>query len=160
MEIQFCSYCGGSLKSSPDWPKICLACQREHYRNPAPVAVVVVPVDKGVLTVRRDNPPGKGKLALPGGFINWGESWQDAAAREVFEEVGIRISPEEVELLHVETVPEGAMLLFCQARPRLSGDLIYSLQESEVSEVVVLDAPAELAFGTHTAILAQYFKRR
>jgi 8-oxo-dGTP pyrophosphatase MutT (NUDIX family) len=39
--------------------------------------------------VRRAIPPARDTLALPGGFIDYGESWQNAAARELREETGI-----------------------------------------------------------------------
>ena len=54
------------------------------WRNPAPVSVLVVPANDGVLVIRRNIPP-VGKLALPGGFIDLGETWQQAGAREAHE---------------------------------------------------------------------------
>src|SRR6476659_9743246 len=50
------------------------------WANPLPVSVVLVPVDGGLLLVRRAIPP-VGQLALPGGYINLGESWEEAGAR-------------------------------------------------------------------------------
>jgi ADP-ribose pyrophosphatase YjhB (NUDIX family) len=62
------------------------------YRNPIPVVVLAVPVeDLGVLMVRRVKPPAG--LALPSGYIEHGELWPDAAARELAEETGIRVGP-------------------------------------------------------------------
>ncbi|MFA5956743.1 NUDIX domain-containing protein [Hyphomicrobium sp.] len=50
---------------------------------------VVVDPDRGVLMVRRKNPPFKGELALPGGFVEIGETVEGAARRELMEETGI-----------------------------------------------------------------------
>lgn len=50
-----------------------------------------------VLLVRRKGALGKGLIALPGGFLNQGETTQDGALRELKEETGIKISKEELE---------------------------------------------------------------
>jgi 8-oxo-dGTP diphosphatase len=50
---------------------------------------VVVDRDRGVLMVRRKNPPYKGCLALPGGFVEIGETVEQAARRELAEETGM-----------------------------------------------------------------------
>jgi 8-oxo-dGTP pyrophosphatase MutT (NUDIX family) len=121
--------------------------------------VVLMPVDAGVLAVRRSLPPGLGQLALPGGFIDWGESWQQAAVRELREETGLIAEVNELQLLHIETIA-GIMLMFCQTQPRRWQDLHFQLDPAEVSEVVQLDQPCELAFPTHTQVLADYFRQR
>ena len=65
----------------------------QHLRapHPRPAVGAVVFKDEKVLLVRRANPPSKGKWAIPGGKIRWGETLQEAAQREVLEETGITI---------------------------------------------------------------------
>ena len=155
--MKYCSQCAVEMQEQPGWPKKCPACAHEYYKNPAPVAVVVVPVDGGVLSVRRAIPPQIGHLALPGGFVNWGESWQQAACREVFEETKLVILPEELTLLELISVPEGNLLIFCRAQPRTKDQVELSFVNEEVSEMVVLYGPQELAFPTHTKMLGQAF---
>lgn len=158
MEVKFCSYCGGPHADLSSWPRRCGSCGSEHWRNPVPVSVVLIPLlPEGVLTVRRALPPGLGKLALPGGFVDWGESWQGAAVREVFEETGLSLEPSELELLRIETVGD-VMLMFARARARALADLRFTLDPQEVSEVVVVTQPCELAFPTHTEVLAAFFE--
>ena len=61
---------------------------------PAPRVAVgaVVFRNKRVLLVRRGKAPARGQWAIPGGSVNLGESLQQAAQREVYEETGIRIA--------------------------------------------------------------------
>lgn len=59
------------------------------YRNPFPTADIVVVRQGKVLLIRRRNPP-EG-WALPGGFIDYGESAEAAAARELKEETGLDV---------------------------------------------------------------------
>lgn len=77
----FYSFCGARLPAEADWLHRCPACGNTTYRNPLPVAVVLVPVeDGGLLLVRRAIEPRTGKLALPDGYVNFGETWQEAEA--------------------------------------------------------------------------------
>src|SRR5258708_35774315 len=61
-----------------------------EYQNPAVTADSIVFDPAGrVLLIRRKHPPFQGQHALPGGFLNYGESAEKAAARELFEETGL-----------------------------------------------------------------------
>ncbi len=60
------------------------------YRNPVPTVDVIVHVQgRGVLLIERNNPPLG--WALPGGFVDYGETVEHAAVREAFEETGLRV---------------------------------------------------------------------
>jgi ADP-ribose pyrophosphatase YjhB (NUDIX family) len=129
--------------------------------NPLPVAVILLPVDDGVLLVRRNIEPQIGQLALPGGYMNLGETWQQAGARELFEETGIIIRPAEVREFCVKSAPGGTTLLvFGIASAVRVQDLPEFVSNDETQEVCVITAPQELAFSTHTEALHEFFASR
>src|SRR3569623_539912 len=87
---------------------------------PIPIAVVLVPIGGGLLVIRRAIQPGHGKLALPGGFIEAHETWQQGAAREVREETGITIEPASLEpfwYTSTEPTPDSVLLFAVSALP-------------------------------------------
>jgi 8-oxo-dGTP diphosphatase len=60
------------------------------HRQPALAADCVVFDPQGrLLLIRRKNPPFQGQYALPGGFVDYGETTENAAARELAEETGL-----------------------------------------------------------------------
>ncbi|MFH0959268.1 MAG: NUDIX hydrolase [Pseudomonadota bacterium] len=71
------------------------------FRNPLPTVDIIIKVEGGVVLVRRKNPPYG--WALPGGFIDYGESAEDAAIREAKEETSLEIS--DPKLLSVYSAP-------------------------------------------------------
>ena len=93
------------------------------WANPIPVSVVLVQVTEGdrtgLLVVRRAIPPGVGKLALVGGFVEETETWQAGGAREVREETGAIIDAATlVPLWFTSTEPRpNRVLLFSVAPP-------------------------------------------
>lgn len=66
----------------------------ETFRNPVPTADVIVEMPGGgIVLIRRKNPPHG--WALPGGFVDYGESLESCAVREAKEEIGL-----DVEIVH------------------------------------------------------------
>lgn len=129
------------------------------YRNPLPVSVVLLPVADGLLVVRRAIEPARGQLALPGGFIEIPESWQEAGARELFEETGIRIDPQSLKLFDVHSAPDGTLLVFGLA-PRHEQPLPSFEPGAESSERLVIYQAQPLAFSLHTRVVRDYFQGR
>jgi 8-oxo-dGTP diphosphatase len=76
----------------------------KEYRNPIPTVDVIIPRGREILMVRRKKDPFKGRLALPGGFIDWGEPAEKAAVREAKEETSLVVEP--VDILGVYSDPK------------------------------------------------------
>lgn len=159
-----CCYCGYPFPNGLSWPRTCSACGAVSYANPIPipipipVAVVVQPVDDGVLCIRRGIEPGRGMLALPGGFINLGESWQAAAARELREETGLEIDSAEIRALQVLSAPDSTLLVFGIAPALAASDLPRFRDTPESTGRVVLTRSEELAFPLHTKVLQEFLE--
>ena len=60
------------------------------YRNPIPTVDVIIELDSGIVLIERKNEPFG--WALPGGFVDYGESLESAAVREAREETSLEIS--------------------------------------------------------------------
>jgi 8-oxo-dGTP diphosphatase len=74
---------------------------RRYPSRPLVGAGAVVHRQAEVLLVKRENPPNKGRWALPGGLVELGETTADAARREILEETGLKVKIEG--LLDVQT---------------------------------------------------------
>lgn len=91
-EARFCARCG--QPAHVDFPRRieCSHCGYSAYYNPKPVACAIPVDDDGkVILLRRGFDPGLGLWTFPGGFVDLGESVEEAAHRETAEELGIAI---------------------------------------------------------------------
>jgi 8-oxo-dGTP diphosphatase len=62
----------------------------EVYRNPVPTVDIIIEVEDKIVLIERKNPPHG--WAIPGGFVDYGESFEVAAVREALEETSINVS--------------------------------------------------------------------
>ncbi len=152
----YCSFCGTCFDAVECWPRQCVACGNTTYCNPLPVAVVLVPAADGLVVIRRNTPPQKGTLTLPGGFIECGESWQEAARRELLEETGIDIPAAGIRLFDVQNGLDDTLVIFGLVQDRLP-QTPEPFRSAETQEVLVIDAPKELGFPMHTDVVSSYF---
>lgn len=155
-----CSYCGSSFPADLTWPRHCPVCAGVTYRNPLPVSVLLLPIDDGLLLVRRTQEPQAGEFSLPGGFIEVGETWQQAGARELHEETGFAIEAASIRLFDARSAPDGTLLVFGLAPAQRLENLPPFVPSPETSEMTLMRGPLELAFSTHTETAARYWKER
>ena len=154
-----CSYCGTAFPSNAPWPRRCVHCGNVTYSNPLPVSVVLLPIDdNGLLLVRRTQEPQAGKWGLPGGFVETGETWQEAGAREMREETGFTIDPAGIRLFDTLSAPDGTLLVFGLAPAQPSQILPKFTASNETSEAMIARKPMELAFSTHTQTAARFWE--
>ncbi|MER8186839.1 NUDIX domain-containing protein [Kitasatospora sp. NPDC094015] len=160
-----CHWCGTPYPPNTEgWPRTCTGCTEISYRNPLPVTVVLLPVhrpdgDPGLVVIRRTIEPGLGELALPGGYVDFGESWQQAAVRELREETGIEADAADVTLVATDSDAAGGFLcLFGLLPARPLADLPPSVPTEETDGWQLADPHTPLAFPFHTRVSAAWFR--
>ncbi|OWK38484.1 NUDIX domain-containing protein [Fimbriiglobus ruber] len=92
--FRYCPRCGAATSGSVGAsPFECAACGLTFFFNPAVAAGAFLFDEAGrALFLRRAHEPAKGKLAIPGGFIDFNETAEDGLRREVLEETGLEIA--------------------------------------------------------------------
>jgi ADP-ribose pyrophosphatase YjhB (NUDIX family) len=134
-----CPKCGHHLKS---------------YKNPLPTVDIIIETKGGIILIARKNKPFG--WALPGGFVDYGESLEQAAMREALEETGLQISLKEQ--LKTYSAPDRdsryhtistVFIATAEGSPRAGDDA------SKADIFMEQDLPP-LAFD-HADILADYF---
>lgn len=89
---RFCPRC--AAEADVDFPRsiTCPSCGYGAFYNPKPVACVIATDENHhPILMRRSTEPSKGRWTMPGGFVDLGESVEEAARREAREEIGIEI---------------------------------------------------------------------
>jgi len=132
----------------------------ERKRNPylATDAVIINPLNKKVVLIRRKNDPFKNYWALPGGFVEWGETVENACMREAKEETSLDI--EILDLIGVFSDPNRdprghvvSIAFLCIVK---SGSLVASSDAKYAAWVdieEILKGQVKLAFDHYDIIL-------
>lgn len=138
---------------------VCMDCGFVHYINPRPVAgAIPVREDEAILLVRRAIEPRVGTWVFPGGFMDVGESAEEAAIRETMEEACLAV--DDLSLVGVYTRPgPGVVVIVYEAAAR--GRARAGHETLEVGWFAPGEIPwAELAFDTTNWALADWMRRR
>ncbi len=129
-----------------------------NRRNPIPTVDIIIELKGGIILIKRKNPP-QG-WALPGGFVDYGETLESAAVREAKEEIGLDV--ELIRQFHTYSDPRRdprhhtiTTVYIAKAQgTAIAGD---DAKEAGVFQKEAL--PEKIAFD-HKEILNDYFSRR
>jgi len=134
--------------------------QQEKYENSIVLVATYVCVGDRMLWMRRGIAPQVGKWALPGGYMEKGETPEEAACRELLEETRIAVDPEDMMLVSVSTI-----LHMTQTHLVFRCHLDSELQASETEEAIEFgwfnedDMPwEEVAFPTVEPQVRQMYR--
>jgi len=131
----FCGVCGSETRSfRAGWGRRCPNCAAEHFPRVDPVVIMLAEHDGRVLLGRQPQYPA-GRYSALAGFVEPGESIEEAVARELFEEAGVRAT----EISYVASQPwpfPGSLMIACLAR--VESDAL-RLDPNEIEDAIWVD---------------------
>jgi ADP-ribose pyrophosphatase YjhB (NUDIX family) len=138
---------------------ICPICDQdfEIYDNPKPVVDIIIRWGDGIVLIRRKNPPHG--WAIPGGFVDYGETVEQAACREAREETGLELT--DLRQFHVYSDPKRDDRMHTISTVFTALGIGTPTAADDAAEIGVFQSdtlPADMVFD-HPAILADYFAR-
>ncbi|MDD4363132.1 MAG: NUDIX hydrolase [Atribacterota bacterium] len=156
-DLKYCTKCGHALEKKlvkENERLCCTFCDTIYYDNPISSVAVVVRNEHGqLLLVKRKNEPKKGFWALPGGFIDNGESAIEAALREMKEETGLDgIIKRFVKIYNHESKKYGHVIIITYEVDIIGGELKAG-DDAECAEFFDIEELPVLAFHYQEDIL-------
>lgn len=125
---KFCGHCGEQLtRLRKEWGKECKPCSSHHFPRLHPCVIGLVVKGDEILLVRKAE-WAEGRYGLVAGFVEFGESLEEAMAREVAEETGIAI--DNIRYLGSQCWPFPSQLMTGFVADYVSGEIV--LQEDEL----------------------------
>jgi ADP-ribose pyrophosphatase YjhB (NUDIX family) len=162
-QYSFCPRCGTALakrvlRAGEPERLVCPACEFVFFLDPKVAAGCIFEVEGGIVLLRRAIPPAYGKWVFPGGYVDRGEAVSTAAAREVEEEVCVRVEP--TALLGVYSYPGRPIVVVVYTATVVAGTLACGDEALEVRAFAPASLPwDELAFTSTFDALADYVER-
>jgi 8-oxo-dGTP diphosphatase len=162
IEYRFCPRCGGDLEKrivKPAEPKrlVCQNCSFIFYQDPKVVAGTIFTLRGGIVLLKRGVEPAMGKWVFPGGYVDRGESVDEAAIRETKEEsqLDVKLS----SLLNVYSYPGSPNIIVVYAAEVVGGELSAADESVEAGSFLPSEIPWEdLAFASTKDALNDYIK--
>jgi ADP-ribose pyrophosphatase YjhB (NUDIX family) len=163
VKFKYCPRCGEQHLAAKDAKSfICSSCGFVYYHSTASVVSAIIECAGEIILTRRAFEPGKGALALPGGFVDYQENLESALIREMQEELDLRIADPTYLCSLEEKYLSGDVLYFCNiAFFVVRVDTISSLSAHDDIEDFLLVRPEEidqheLAFETDGIAIDKY----
>ncbi|MDD5434912.1 MAG: NUDIX hydrolase [Nitrospira sp.] len=127
--------------------------------NPFPTVDIIIETDNnGIVLIKRKNPPYG--WAIPGGFVDYGETLEEAAVREALEETSLNV--ELVRQFHVYSAPDRdprQHTISTVFIGKAAGTPVAADDAKEAGIFTKDNLPENLAFD-HAKILDDYFSKR
>ena len=137
-QSRHCSRCGAETESiAATRGKLCTFCGTEHFPHIHPCAIVLVKRGNELLLTRKAEWP-PGRYSLVAGFLDLGESLEECAIREVFEETGIKIT--NVRYVGSQNWPFPAQLMAGFVADYAGGEILVEHNELEDARWFRIDA--------------------
>lgn len=156
---RFCANCGAATAMfRAGWGRLCNNCGTEHFPRTDPVVIMIAEHDGRALVGRGPNWPA-GRYSALAGFMEPGESIEEAVAREIFEEAGVRVSnvryvasqpwpfPSQLMMACVADAEDDAITI----DPKELQDAIW-VSRADVKRALAGDPTAPMAAPPHFAI--------
>ena len=152
----YCPRCGTRLEAHERYGKlrpVCPGCDYTIFFDPKVAVVAFITQDDEVLLVKRTLDPGKGKWALPAGFVDPEEDPRRAVERETLEETGLVVETDQLlELLHRPDADGIADIVIAYSAHVLGGELHASDDAEEVGWFSRDHLPETALVTTHILI--------
>lgn len=140
---------------------VCPACEFIRFRNPAPAVSVLIVHDDQVLLGRRSGEPGKGKWAIPSGYVEYEDDFLTTAVREAKEETGLEVELESVLNVSSSFLSPRYHFLAVHLLARVvGGELVAGDDLEEVAWFPLAEPFPELAFVEDADVLDAYSETR
>jgi len=168
--LKYCPSCGKeSLNWNGEKKWSCPECNFTLYNNVAGAVAVVIRFENEIYLTKRNRDPKKGKLDLPGGFVDPSESAEETCKRELFEELQLDVDISNLKYLtslpnvyQYKEIDYNTIDLFYEYY--VSEKFKVKLDISEISDVIWIPLdklnPEDIAFDSQKKFFAGYYLQK
>ncbi len=134
-----CPKCGEKIKS---------------YRNPFPTVDIIIEISDGIVLIERKNEPFG--WALPGGFVDYGETLEQAAVREAAEETSLAVSNLRLVGCYSDPARDPRLHAISTVYAATGVGIPHAADDAANLEIFPLSSPPEKLCFDHAKIIADY----